>query len=124
MARLVWTEPALHDLNEIAEYIALDNFDAARKLIRTVFKAVEIPEDFPKSGRCPPELIGTQYREIVCSPCRIFYRVESYRIIILYVMRGKRKLQQYLLEERKTRANKSSRTAAKTFLSCILSADL
>ncbi|RKZ07273.1 type II toxin-antitoxin system RelE/ParE family toxin [Candidatus Fermentibacteria bacterium] len=106
MARLVWTEPALHDLNEIAEYIALDNFDAARKLIRKVFKTIEKLEDFPKSGRCPPELNGTQYREIVCSPCRIFYRLESDNIFILYVMRGERELQKFLLEERKTRANK------------------
>jgi len=106
MARLVWTEPALHDLNEIAEYIALDNFDAARKLIRTVFKTVEKLEDFPNSGRCAPELNGTQYREIVCSPCRIFYRVDSDKIFVLYVMRGERKLQKFLLEERKTRANK------------------
>ncbi len=106
MARLVWTEPALHDLNEIAEYIALDNFDAARKLIRTVFITVEKLEDFPNSGRCPPELSGTQYREIVCNPCRIFYRVDSDKIFVLYVMRGERKLQKFLLEERKTRANK------------------
>ncbi len=106
MARLVWTEPALHDLNEIAEYIALDNFDAARGLIRTVFKAVEKLEDFPKSGRCPPELNGTQYREVVCSPCRIFYRAENDQIFILYVMRVERKLQNYLLKERKKRANK------------------
>ena len=105
MVRLVWTEPALHDANEIAEYIALDNFDAARKLIRAVFKAIEKLEDFPKSGRCPPELNGTQYRAIVCNPCRIFYRVESDRIFILYVMRVERKLKQFLLEERKTRAN-------------------
>ena len=104
MARLVWTEPALHDLNEIAEYIALDNFNAARKLIRTVFKTAEKLEDFPKSGRCPPELNGTQYREIVCSPCRIFYRLESDNILILYVLRGERKLQQYLLEERKRKS--------------------
>lgn len=106
MARLVWTEPALHDLNEIAEYIALDDFHAARKLISNVFNSVEILEDFPKSGRCPPELNGTQYREIVCSPCRIFYRAQDDRVFILYVMRGERELHKYLLEERKNRANK------------------
>ena len=30
MARIVWTEPALNDLNEIAEYIAISNFTAAQ----------------------------------------------------------------------------------------------
>ena len=29
MAQLIWTEPALLDLDEIAEYIALDDFRAA-----------------------------------------------------------------------------------------------
>ena len=34
MARLIWTEPALLDLEEIAEYIALDKPSAAKKLVR------------------------------------------------------------------------------------------
>ena len=32
MAELIWTEPALSDLDTIADYIALDNPDAARDL--------------------------------------------------------------------------------------------
>jgi len=31
MDRLIWTEPALNDLEAIAEYIALDKPDAARR---------------------------------------------------------------------------------------------
>ena len=31
MARLIWTEPALTDLEIIAEYIALDKPEAARR---------------------------------------------------------------------------------------------
>jgi toxin ParE1/3/4 len=31
MAKVVWTEPALQDLDEIAEYIALDKLSAAKK---------------------------------------------------------------------------------------------
>jgi toxin ParE1/3/4 len=34
MARLIWTEPALQDLDGIADYIALDKPDAARKFVR------------------------------------------------------------------------------------------
>ncbi len=30
MAIIIWTEPALYDLNEIAEYIALDKKEAAK----------------------------------------------------------------------------------------------
>ena len=105
MAQLIWTIPALHDLNEIAEYISLENSDAAKKLVKSVFTAVEVLEDFPSSGRYPPELNGTQYREVVCNPCRIFYRLEINQIVILYVMRAERELRRYLLEERKRKAN-------------------
>ena len=85
MAQLVWTISALHDLNEIAEYISLENNDAAKKLVGSVFAAVEALEDFPCSGRYPPELTGTQYREIVCKPCRVFYRTGNNQIFILSV---------------------------------------
>ena len=100
MARIIWTEPALSDLNEIAEYIALDNINAAKTLIKKVFVKVERLKEFPKSGRVPPELKGSRYREVIVGPCRIFYRIDKNKIYILYVMRGERKLRKYLIEER------------------------
>jgi len=33
MAQIIWTEPALSDLDEIAEYIALDKPNAANRLV-------------------------------------------------------------------------------------------
>ena len=101
MAQIVWTEPALSDLNEMAEYIALDNFDAAARLVQKVFSAVKRLEQHPKSGRLPPELDRkTRYREVVTGPCRVFYRIESDKLYILYVMRGERELRLFLLEDR------------------------
>lgn len=58
MARIIWTEPALSDLDTIADYIALDNPQAARLLVQRVFKHVEQLADHPKSGPKPPELKG------------------------------------------------------------------
>lgn len=34
MAELIWTEPALQDLDAIADYIALDKPEAARQLVK------------------------------------------------------------------------------------------
>jgi plasmid stabilization system protein ParE len=34
MAEVIWAEPALNDLDSIADYIALDNPEAARRLVR------------------------------------------------------------------------------------------
>ncbi|MBN2804431.1 MAG: type II toxin-antitoxin system RelE/ParE family toxin [Deltaproteobacteria bacterium] len=100
MARLVWTEPALQDLEAIAEYVALDDVSAAKRLVTQVFSVVEKLEDFPESGRRPPELRGTQYREKIVGPCRIFYRVEKDAVFVLYIMRGERELKNYILSER------------------------
>lgn len=100
MAQIIWTEPALQDLNEIAEYIALDKINAAKKLVQKVFSSTDRLEEYPKSGCKPPELTNSRYLELIVSPCRIFYRVEEEKIYILYVMRSERKLRNYLLEDR------------------------
>jgi toxin ParE1/3/4 len=100
VARLIWTEPALADLEAIADYIALDKPTAARRLVGRVFESVERLERFPNSGKRPPELPCSPYREIVVTPCRVFYRVEDDAVFLLYVMRAERLLRRFLLEER------------------------
>lgn len=100
MAQVIWTEPALQDLNEIAEFIALDKISAANKLVEKVFSSVERLDKFPKSGRKPPELENSRYLELIVNPCRIFYRVEKDKAYILYVMRSERTLRNFLLEDR------------------------
>ena len=100
MAQIIWTEPALFDLNEITEYIALDKVGAARRLVNRVFESVGQLEQFPEIGRKPPELDDSIYREIIVNPCRIFYRLDQGKVYILHVMRGERQLRKYLLDER------------------------
>ena len=100
MAQIKWTEPALNDLDEIAEYISLDKPNAAKKLVQEVFKSVKALKKFPQSGRIPPELPKSDYRELIVGPCRIFYRVEKNKVFILYVMRSERELRIFLLEDR------------------------
>ncbi len=100
MAQIIWTEPALLHLNEIAEYIALDKPGVASHLVQKVFSKTERLEEFPESGRKPPELKKSRYKEIIVDPCRIFYRMEKDKVYILYVMRSERKLRKYLLSER------------------------
>ena len=100
MAKLIWTEPALLDLDEVAEYIALDEPLAAGNYVQKVFDRVERLAIYPNSGKRPKELPRTPYREIVVPPCRIFYRVENETAYILYVMRSERLLHRFLLERR------------------------
>ena len=100
MARLIWTEPALSDLEAVADYIALDNPAAACRVVERVFESVERLERFPNSGKRPLELPRTPYRELVVAPCRVFYRVEGDAVFVLHIMRAERLLRRFLLEER------------------------
>lgn len=98
MAEVIWTEPALQDLDAVAEYIALDNFTAARSLVQKVFEQTGRLEEYPQSGRIPPELPDSVYRELVVPPLRIFYREDEGQVFILHVMREERQLRAYMLE--------------------------
>ena len=100
MAEIVWTEPALKDLDELAEYIALDKFNAAQLLVRNVFERVELLGHSPNSGRKVPELSPSKYKEVIVGPCRVFYRLTENSVYILHVMRIERELRKYLLQDR------------------------
>jgi addiction module RelE/StbE family toxin len=90
MARVIWAQPAIEDLDAIADYISLDKPLAAKRFVQRVFSRVEQLENHPKSGSVPPELKGTQYRQLVIPPVRIFYRTQKDVVYIVYVMRGER----------------------------------
>jgi addiction module RelE/StbE family toxin len=92
MAEVVWTEPALGDLDAIADYIALENPDAARQLVQRVFRHVDQLASHPLSGPVASDLPGPGYRQISEPPCRVFYRVDGETVYIVYVLRTERLL--------------------------------
>lgn len=100
MAQIIWTEPALQDLDKIADYISLDNPTAAKKLVRRCFQQVENLNQHPKLGKAVPELEESVYRQLVLSPCRIFYRIDNETIYIIHVMRTEQLLHLDILKSR------------------------
>jgi toxin ParE1/3/4 len=103
MAEIIWTEPALSDLDAIADYIVLDNPEAAARLVKNVFAHVEHLARHPRLGSRIPELrYNPRYRQIVESPCRVFYRWDKKTkvIYILGVMRGERLFRKSWLKTR------------------------
>jgi toxin ParE1/3/4 len=97
MAEIIWTNPAVEDLNDIAEYIALSHLLSAKKLVTKIFHKIERLEDFPESGKKPIELTNLNYREVIVNPCRIFYKIDNEKVYILHVMRQERDLRKFLL---------------------------
>lgn len=96
--RLIWAQPALDQLDEIAAHIALDKPEAAAELVRKCIDATERLLAFPESGRYLPELKTKRYRELVVTPCRIIYRLEVKNILILQVLRGEQRLRSSKLQ--------------------------
>lgn len=97
MAQVIWTEPALDNLDDIAEYIALSSPLAASDLVQRVFNSVDRLAQFPESGRIPGELGEFNYREVVVNPVRVFYKVQEETVYILFVLRQERDLRKYIL---------------------------
>jgi toxin ParE1/3/4 len=88
MARIIWADPAIQDLDAIADYIALDKPEAARQLVKQVLAAIERLRRFPRMGSPPAELRGLPYRQLIVPPCRVFYRVEKKVVYIVHILRG------------------------------------
>lgn len=90
MAEIVWTEPALADLDAIADFIAIEDPAAASGLVCRVLDHVQQLVDQPGSGSRLPELSRSRYRQLVELPCRIFYRHDGRQVFLLHAMRSER----------------------------------
>jgi len=85
--QVVWTDPALERVDEIAVYIAQDDPDAAVRWTVELFDAVERLVEFPESGRMVPEMDRREIRELIFGSYRVFYRVGS-AVEVLSVRHG------------------------------------
>ena len=91
---VVWTVPALSQLDAIYEYIAQTSPEYALRMIdRLTRRSVQIAE-FPFSGRMVPEYESDDVREILEWPYRIIYliKAEESRVEVLAVVHGARQL--------------------------------
>ena len=100
MAEIVWTEPAIADLEAVADYIALESPSAASALVQRILRHVRQLQEHPESGSRPRELGSrTRYRQIVEPACRVFYRFDGTRVFIVHVMRTERLLRRSALRQ-------------------------
>ena len=90
MAHVIWTVTALNSLSDIADYIALDHYEAARRLVRTVFDKVDLLANNPSLGTKPRDLTDTAYRRLVIKPLYVYYRTEGDNVVIIFVDRAER----------------------------------
>ena len=98
---LQWAPTALHDLDEIIEYIAdQDSVDAALHVYSKISAGIETLSSHPQRCRIPPEFrkLGiTEYRELIITPYSVFFRVSENAIGIVGVLDRRRDLEELLL---------------------------
>ena len=92
--KIVWTDPAIDDLQSIRDYIARDSELYADNFISSILMAVERLESFPQIGRVTPEAGNPEIRELFLGSYRIIYRIRQEMIQILTVIHGSRELSQ------------------------------
>ncbi len=75
--KVVWSPLALEKLEATAKFIALDKPSAADKWVNDVFDRTDLLGSQPELGREVPELLGSNYREVIFGSYRIIYKVEN-----------------------------------------------
>jgi toxin ParE1/3/4 len=78
VSRVRWTPQAADDLQAIRDFFARDSEPYAAVLVRRLVEAVDVLEEFPRSGRRVPEHSDREdLRELVRPPFRIVYRLSA-----------------------------------------------
>ena len=95
MPTLIWTEPAVADLEEIGPFISKDN-PPAEKVGFKIIREAENVAAFPRLGRIVPEFGNPQIREIISQSYRVIYKFdeEGDLVAILRIWHGARGIPQ------------------------------
>ena len=75
--KIVWSPLALEKLEASAKFIALDKPSTADKWVNDIFDRIDLLGSQPELGREVPELLGSNYREVIFGSYRIIYKVEN-----------------------------------------------
>ena len=83
---------AWDDLQEIYDYVFLENPQAAEDIIARIIRSLRQLEEFPNSGTYPPNMEFKKYgfRMVICSPYISFYRFINDTIFVYHIVHGAR----------------------------------
>jgi toxin ParE1/3/4 len=90
MAKVIWMEPALAQLELIVGYIALDKPEAARAVAARIFAATDHIARFVRMGKPIQGFLHKNYRQVWIKPCWLYYRVDKDAVYILHVCRAEK----------------------------------
>jgi len=90
--RIIWTEKAGKQLDQIFEYIASDSSLYAHRTVGQIIEEAERISPHPRKGRKVHEYEREDIREVFHHPYRIIYLLKDQTIEILSVIHGARLL--------------------------------
>lgn len=93
MASIIWTENALQDIDNIANFIGKDSEFYAKQFVAKLIAATEKLERYPEIGRPLNELPQSVYKEIQFKKYRIIYRFDEVHVYIINVYHSARLLE-------------------------------
>jgi plasmid stabilization system protein ParE len=75
--RIVWSEPAEFDLDDLYDFIAKDSPFYAERVIDRILNAVANLTACPRIGRQVPEADAEQIRELIVQGHRVIYSIDD-----------------------------------------------
>jgi len=90
--KIMWTETAVLDLEQINDFISKDSPYYASVFIDRVLNVIEQIKQFPQKGRVVPEVQDKSIREVLYNGYRIIYKVHHDNLLILAIVHGARNL--------------------------------
>jgi len=90
---VIWSQEALDDIDNIAEYISRDSAYHAQQVVERIFELSDTLPDQPESGRIVPEFNTPKIRERFLYSYRLIYELNNNTIYIIAVIHGKRLLE-------------------------------
>ena len=98
MAEIRWTEESSRWLQDIYEYIAADNSDAARKVVAAIYDKVQVLRNYPEIGHKYQAASGREVRILLYGHYRIAYLTKkSGDIDVVGVFHGALDIDRYLI---------------------------
>ena len=90
MSGFVLHPDALTDLNEIWEYIAADNLDAADRVLEEIYEAIRALVPFPQVGHRRSDLTSRLLRFHPIRDFLVVYAPDEKPMLVLAILHGRR----------------------------------
>jgi toxin ParE1/3/4 len=75
--KIIWTDEAIADLQEILAFISQDNSSAAVKLGETLIQKSMLLAPHPRLGRMLRQAPKDSFRELIIRPYRLIYEIDG-----------------------------------------------